>query len=302
MSNDLSTTPLDVSATQALVAPTSRRHRTPSRHRFLDSATSVTVILIAILFAIPIVGTFLISLRTQEDIAQNGPWALPESFSFDAYTFAFPELIPNFFASFVTTIPAVIVACLVGALAAYAISQFRFPGRKLIFLLLIAGGFIPIHVQLIPVFGIINALGLYDTYLGLILVHGMRNLGISVLILTNFFNAVPRDLRNAALIDGANEMQIFGRIFIPLTRPAFAALSIFLFTWVWNDLLWGLVLTQSDNMKPITAGIIAFQGEYQVDWPLVAAGSLLATLPTIIVFLVFQRHFIKGLTMGSVKG
>lgn len=292
----------ELTRTQALVAPNARRQRSPRGPRFIDSATSVSVILIAILFFIPIVGTFLISLRSREDIAQNGPWAIPQSASLEAYTTAFPLLVPNFFASFATTIPAVLAACLIGALAAYAISQFRFPGRKLIFLLLVAGGFIPIHVQLIPVFGIINMLGLYDTYLGLILVHAMRNLGISVLILTNFFNAVPRDLRNAALIDGANEIQIFGRIFIPLTRPAFAALSIFLFTWIWNDLLWGLVLTQSDDKKPVTAGIIAFQGEYQVDWSLVAAGSLLATLPTIIVFLVFQRHFIKGLTMGSVKG
>ncbi|MDZ8275269.1 carbohydrate ABC transporter permease [Microbacterium aquimaris] len=264
--------------------------------------TNSTVVFLAVLFFIPIVGTFLVSLRTVADISQNGPWSIPTSISLDAYAVALPALLPNFFSSFVTTIPAVLLTCFAGALAAYAISQFRFPGRKVAFLGLIAGGFIPIHVQLIPVFDIINALGIYNTYVGLIIVHTMRNLGISVLILTNFFNAIPRDLRNAARIDGANEMQIFMKIFIPLTRPAFAALSIFLFTWIWNDLLWGLVLTQTDEMKPITAGIVSFQGEYQVEWPLLAAGSLLATLPTIVVFLFFQRHFIKGLTMGSVKG
>ncbi|MGV8895202.1 MAG: carbohydrate ABC transporter permease [Rhodoglobus sp.] len=277
--------------------------RSPRRlGRIGATLTNTSVILIAIMFFIPILGTFFISLRTVQDISQNGAWSLPGSLSFDSYARAFPELLPNYAASLITTIPAVILACLVGALAAYSISQMRFRGRKAVFFILIAGGFIPIHVQLIPVFAIMNSIGLYDSYLGLILVHSMRNLGISVLILTNFFNAVPRDLRNAARIDGASEIQIFGRIFIPLTRPAFAALSIFLFTWIWNDLLWGLVLTQSENMKPITAGIVAFQGEHQVQWPLVAAGSLLATLPTILVFLFFQRHFIKGLTMGSVKG
>ncbi len=277
-------------------------HKVPLARRLPSMLTNSTVVLLAIMFFIPIAGTILTSVRTVPDISANGAWSVPATVDFDSYRSAFPRLMPNFQASLLTTVPAVIVACAVGALAAYAISQLRFPGRKFVFFLIIAGGFVPIHVQLIPVFNMMNALHLYDSYLGLIMVHSMRNLGMAVLILTNFFNAVPRDLRAAARIDGATEVQIFGRIFLPLTRPALAALSIFLFTWIWNDLLWGLVLTSSNDKRPITAGILAFKGEYDAQWPLMAAGSLLATLPTIIVFIAFQRQFIKGLTMGSVKG
>jgi multiple sugar transport system permease protein len=280
--------------------PLTRARR--SRRARVQVPRYAVLVVLALLFFVPILGTFLTSLRTVADISQNGAWSVPEGISLDAYAEAFPRLAPHFRASVITTIPAVIIACALGSLAAYAISQFRFRGRHAVFLALLAGGFVPIHVQLIPVFRMLSEAGLYDTYLGLILVHVMRHLGIAVLIMTNFFNAVPRDLRNAARIDGAGELQIFWRIYLPLTRPALAALSIFLFTWIWNDLLWGLVLTHSADKKPVTVGILSFQGEYEAQWPVVAAGSLLATLPTIAIFLLFQRHFIKGLTMGSVKG
>lgn len=260
------------------------------------------LIALAAIFFVPIIGTVLTSVRTMEDISVNGGWSIPNEFEFGNFSEAAGRIWPSFRASAITTIPAVIGACFIAAMASYSLSQLRFRGRKFVFLAIVAGGFIPVHIQLIPVFKIMNTLGLYDSYLGLILVHMMRQMSISVLILTNFFNAVPKDLREAARIDGANEFQTFSRIFLPLTRPALAALFIFLFTWIWNDLLWGLVLTQSADKQPVTASILSLQGEYALDWPLLSTGSLLATLPTVIVFLAFQRHFIKGLTMGSVKG
>jgi multiple sugar transport system permease protein len=237
-----------------------------------------------------------------EDISQNGAWTIPRTFSLSNYVEATERLLPHYQASAITTIPSVLLACFIGAMAGYALSQLKFRGRNFVFLGLIAGGFVPIHVQLIPVFKLMNTLGLYDSYIGLISVHTMRSLSMAVLILTNFFGAVPKTLREAASIDGASEFKIFYKVFLPLTRPALAALFIFLFTWVWNDLLWGLVLAQSDNKRPITAGILSFQGEFDVQWPMLATGSVLATLPTVVVFLAFQRHFINGLTMGAVKG
>lgn len=277
--------------------PTTRNYKRP-----ITIVRYTVLVVVAIAFFVPIVGTLLTSMRTVEDISQNGGWSIPESLRLDNFSEATRRLWPNFRASAITTIPAVFGACLVAAMASYALSQLRFRGRKAVFLMIVAGGFIPVHIQLIPVFKLMNTIGLYDSYLGLILVHMMRQMSISVLILTNFFNAVPKSLRDAARIDGATEFQTFRRIFLPLTRPALAALFIFLFTWIWNDLLWGLVLTQSADKQPVTAGILSFQGEYALNWPLLSTGSLLATLPTVIVFLAFQRHFIKGLTMGSVKG
>ena len=258
--------------------------------------------LIGAAFSIPILGTLLTAVRTVEDIAQNGAWTVPESVSLDNIIEAATRLVPNFIASSIITVPSVIGTCLIASMAAYSLSRLKFRGRIFVYLALVAGGFIPVHIQLIPVFKLMNNLGLYDSYIGLIFIHMMRQLSISVLILTNFFNNVPSELRDAARIDGATEFQTFGRIFLPLTRPALAALFIFLFTWIWNDLLWALVLTQSPHMKPVTVGILSFQGEFAVEWPMLAAGSIMATLPTVFVFLAFQRHFIAGLTMGSVKG
>ena len=260
------------------------------------------LVVLGVAFFVPILGTILTAIRTTEDVAQNGGWSIPETILLDNLIEAATRLIPNFIASAIVSVPGVIGACFVAALASYALSRMRFRGRVIVYLALIGGGFIPVHIQLIPIFKLMNSIGLYDTYFGLILVHIMRQLSISVLILTNFFNTVPGELREAARIDGATEFQTFFRIFLPLTRPALAALFIFLFTWIWNDLLWGLVLTQSPEMKPITVGILSFMGEYSIDWPILAAGAIVATLPTVVVFFAFQRHFIAGLTMGSVKG
>ena len=270
--------------------------------RILSVLRYSVLTVLAIIFFVPIFGTILTSLRTVKDISQNGAWTIPDAIIFDNLITALGRLIPNLQASALITIPAVLGTCLVAAMASYALSRLRFRGRVFIFLALVAGGFIPVHIQLIPVFKLMNAIGLYDTYTGLILTHIMRQIPISVLILTNFFNTVPPELREAARIDGASEFGTFFRIFLPLTRPALAALFIFLFTWIWNDLLWGLVLTQSPEMKPVTVGILSFQGEFAIEWPMLAAGAIIATLPTVVVFLAFQRHFIKGLTMGSVKG
>jgi len=270
--------------------------------RILSMLRYGVLTVLAIIFFVPIFGTILTSLRTIKDISQNGAWTIPDAIIFDNLITAAGRLVPNLQASALITIPAVLGTCLVAAMASYALSRLRFRGRVVVFLGLVAGGFIPVHIQLIPVFKLMNAIGLYDTYTGLILTHIMRQIPISVLILTNFFNTVPGELREAARIDGASEFGTFFRIFLPLTRPALAALFIFLFTWIWNDLLWGLVLTQSPELKPVTVGILSFQGEFAIEWPMLAAGAIIATLPTVVVFLAFQRHFIKGLTMGSVKG
>ena len=203
------------------------------------------------------------------------------------YAFSAPSFHP-YRKTQVITVPAVIGTCLIAAMASYALSRLSFRGRIFVYLALVAGGFIPVHIQLIPIFKLMNSIGLYDTYIGLILVHMTRQLSISVLILTNFFVQVPGELREAARIDGASEFQTFTRIFLPLTRPALAALFIFLFTWVWNDLLWGLILTQSPHLKPVTVGILSFQGEFAIEWPMLAAGSIIARCPPLPYSLLFS--------------
>lgn len=260
------------------------------------------LLLLALIFFMPIGGTLLTSVRSIPDITQNGAWAWPETFHLENLQQAFWQMLPYIKASFIITIPSVLGALIVATMAGYALSRMRFRGRIWMFLVIVSLSFVPIHTQLIPVFRLMSKIGLHDTFLAQIIVHIMRQIPFAVLIMTNFFNTVPGELREAARIDGANEWKIFQRIYVPVARPAISALIVLEFTWIWNDLLWGLVLTQGADKRPVTVGILSFQGEYEIAYNMVASGAMVAAIPTLAVFLIFQKHFIRGMTMGSVKG
>ncbi|HEV7277534.1 MAG TPA: carbohydrate ABC transporter permease [Devosiaceae bacterium] len=260
------------------------------------------LLLATFIFFVPILGSALTAVRTVGDILNNGAWALPQPFQPDNFLAAWRGLWPYFRASVIVTVPSIVGVLLIASMASYAISRLRFPGRLPIFFTLIALSFVPIQVQLIPIFKLFNAIGLFDTFYALIIVQIMRHVPFAVLVMTGFFNTVPSELREAAKVDGASEWTVYWRIFLPLARPALAALLVLEFTWIWNDLLWGLVLAQSNDKRPVTVGILTFQGEHTLSWPLIAAGAVTAALPTVLVFLMFQKHFIRGMTMGAVKG
>jgi multiple sugar transport system permease protein len=270
-------------------------------------ALARTARILALLFAttiffLPILGSLLTSVRTVGDILRNGGWSIPNPFSPENFIGAAVGLASYLKASTIVTLPSIMGVLLVASMASYAISRLRFSGRMVVFFTLITLSFVPVQVQLIPIFSLFNAIGLYDTYLAIIIVQIMRHIPFAVLVLTSFFNTVPAELREAARVDGASEWTVYWRIFIPIGRPAFVALLVLEFTWIWNDLLWGLVLVQSNDKRPVTVGILNFQGEHTVAWPLIAAGAVVAALPTVMVFLLFQKHFIRGMTMGAVKG
>lgn len=260
------------------------------------------LLLLATVFFLPVLGTLLTSVRTIPDITQNGAWALPSSYEWGNLGRAFIEMLPYLKASVIITLPSVAGTLLVSMMAGYALSRMRFQGRIWMFLVIVSLSFVPIHTQLIPVFRLMSDLGLHDTFISQIIVHIMRQIPFAVLIMTNFFNTVPGELREAGRIDGASEWTIFRRIYVPVARPALSALIVLEFTWIWNDLLWGLVLTQGAGKKPVTVGILSFEGEYEIAWNMVASGAVVAAIPTLAVFLAFQKHFIRGMTMGSVKG
>lgn len=260
------------------------------------------LILLALIFFMPIMGSLLTSIRTIEDITTNGSWAVPSSYEWQNLQIAFFKMLPFLKASIIITLPSVIGTLLVATMAGYALSRMRFQGRVWMFLVIVSLSFVPVHTQLIPVFRLISEIGLHDTFIAQIVVHIMRHIPFAVLIMTNFFNTVPGELREAGRIDGANEWTIFSRIYAPIARPAISALVVLEFTWIWNDLLWGLVLTQGSGKKPVTVGILSFQGEYEIAYNMVASGAVIAAIPTLAVFLIFQKQFIRGMTMGSVKG
>ena len=162
--------------------------------------------------------------------------------------------------------------------------------------------FFPPQVILIPLFRLFNAAGLIDTLWPLILIHTAMGIPICTLLMRNFFATVPNALRETAIIDGANEWQVLTRIALPLSLPALAVLATLQFTWIWNDFLWPLIFTKSDEKRTIMLGIVNMKGQYSVAWGVQGAMSLIASLPTLVVFLFFQRYFIKGMTMGAVKG
>lgn len=256
-----------------------------------------------LVWLLPVFGGVLISLRSMDDITINGFWTLPKSISLQHFVEAWTrgQLGKYLFNSFVITIPALAGTLFLASLCGYALARYRFKGNFLIYIIFVGGMMLPFQLLMLPVFKISNFLKIYNTYLGLIMIHMTFQLGFCTFFLRNFMNTVPPQLAEAARIDGCNEFGIYGRIYLPLSLPAMAAVGTLEFTWIFNDYLWALVLLKNNDLKPVTTGLATLQGEYFTAWNVLIAGSLLAAIPTIIVFIFLQRYFIEGLTMGSSK-
>jgi multiple sugar transport system permease protein len=155
---------------------------------------------------------------------------------------------------------------------------------------------------LLPVFRLTDALHIYNTYWAVIIFHTAFQMGFCTFVLRNYMRTVPGEILEAARMDGCSEFRIYSQIMMPLTLPAIAALATLEFTWIFNDFLWALILIQNDALKPVTTGLASLQGQYIQDWTVIIAGSLIATMPTVLVFLFLQRYFIAGLTLGATKG
>jgi ABC-type glycerol-3-phosphate transport system permease component len=207
-----------------------------------------------------------------------------------------------FLNTLLVTVPGTMASTALGVLAGYVFAKLPFRGSNMLFLVLVAGMFFPPQVILVPLFRLFNGLGLIDTLWPVFIVHTALGIPICTLLMRNFFATVPTALREAAILEGASEWQVLTRIVLPLSLPALAVLATLQFTWIWNDFLWPLIFTQSDEKRTIMIGIVNLKGQYSVAWGVQGALSLVASLPTLLVFLFFQRYFIKGMTMGAVKG
>lgn len=264
----------------------------------------VMLSVLAVLFLLPTVGVLLSSVKTTRDVAMGDLWSWPASL----YLGNFTEVLGNpavhiyFVNTLLVTLPATAVSITLGALAGYVFAKLPFRGSNALFLVIVAGMFFPPQVILVPLFRLFNALGLIDTLWPVIIVHSALGLPICALMMRNFFATVPNALREAAIMEGASEWQVLTRVVLPLSLPALAVLATLQFTWIWNDFLWPLIFTQSDDKRTIMIGIVNLKGQYSVAWGVQGALSLVASLPTLLVFLFFQRFFIKGMTMGAVKG
>ena len=274
--------------------------------RFNPWPTTIFTILcvLAVLFLMPTVGVILSSIKTTREISMGELWSLPSSL----YLGNFAEVLGNpavhqyFLNTLLVTLPATVISITLGVLAGYVFAKLPFRGSNALFLVIVAGMFFPPQVILVPLFRLFNGLGLIDTLWPVIIVHSALGIPICVLMMRNFFATVPNALREAAIMEGVSEWQVLTRVVLPLSLPALAVLATLQFTWIWNDFLWPLIFTQSDSKRTIMIGIVNLKGQYSVAWGVQGALSLVASLPTLLVFLFFQRFFIKGMTMGAVKG
>ena len=263
----------------------------------------IVLVVATFLWLVPILTGLVTSIRTFDDILYNGFISWPKEITLRNFGEAWDrgglsKYLPN---SFIITIPSLIMTMFLSSLAAYALARFNFRGNRLLFFTFVGGMLLPFQVLMLPVFRLTDALGLYDTYWGLIAFHTAFQLGFCTFMLRNYMRTVPGDIIEAARIDGCSEIRIWWQIMIPLTLPAIAAIATLEFTWIFNDYLWAIVLLRSDDLKPITAGLATLQGQYVTDWPVIVAGALVGTIPTLLVFLFLQRYFIEGLTLGATK-
>ncbi len=276
----------------------------PVRFNPWPATAFVALCILAALFLAPTAGVLLSSVKTTRAIALGDLWSVPDQIHLENYAevLSNPAVHRYFLNTLIVTVPATFASIALGVLAGHVFAKLPFRGSNILFLVVVSGMFFPPQVILVPLFRLFNWLGLIDTLWPIVLVHTALGIPICTLLMRNFFAAVPNALREAALIEGANEWQVLTRVSLPLSLPALAVLATLQFTWIWNDFLWPLIFTQSDDKRTIMIGIVNLRGQYTVAWGVQGALSLVASLPTLLIFLFFQRYFIKGMTMGAIKG
>ena len=259
---------------------------------------------VGFLWLVPTIGLFLTSLLKPSVIGTAGWWEVlsrPSLATFDNYRAIFDNqaITSAIWTTLWIALGATFLPIFVASLAAYAFAWLEFPGRDWIFLVVVALLVVPIQMALIPIFSLYNTLGLFDTIPGLVLFHAAFGLPFAIFLLRNFFIGIPKDLLEAARIDGASEFRIFFRVVLPLGLPAIASLAIFQFLWVWNDLL--VALTFARDTQPITVAIFTQMRQFSANIELIAPAAFVSLAIPLVVFFAFQRYFVQGLLAGSVK-
>jgi alpha-glucoside transport system permease protein len=262
------------------------------------------LVLIALLWLIPTLGLFITSLLAPDDQSAAGWWTYlfePSSWTIENYTNMFDNegIVDALFITAYVTIGATILPIVVAALAAYALAWIEFPGRDWLFLAVVGLLIVPIQMALIPMFRIYNNANLFDTIPGLILFHSAFALPFAIFLLRNFFAGIPRDLMEAARIDGASEIRLFFKVVLPLGLPAIASLAIFQVLFVWNDLLIGITLAQENT--PIAPTIAQQLRQFGTNLDVLAPASFFSAVIPLTIFALFQRYFVQGMLAGSVK-
>ena len=280
------------------------KHIMPRTRKVLTTIILYFIIIsFCIIFLVPIFGAFSIAFRLNKQIIREGFWVLPNPPTLSNFLHVIREgKIQSFVNNtLIVTTFATGFSIFMGCLTGYAFGKLDFKGKNLIYVIVIAGMFFPPQVVLIPLFKLFNAVNLLDSLVALVIVHVGFGIPICTLMMSNFFRDIPDELRQSAMIDGCNDWRILFNIMLPLAKPSITALVILQFTWIWNDFLWPLVLIKTETRMTIQMGIMQLRGQYGLAWGNQAAACLIATIPTLLIFLFMQKYFIRGLTMGAVK-
>lgn len=258
---------------------------------------------LAAVFLYPVALMVLTAFKSTPEIFRN-PFGMPASWSLDTFRDVWERARFGLYLrnSLLVTGASALVLLATAAPAAYALARYRFRVRGILFLFFLAGIMIPIRLGILPLYLLMRDLNLIDTPFALIFTYAASGMPMSVFLLTVFFRNLPRDLEDAARIDGCTEYQTYFRIMLPLVRPGLATVVIVNVVPWWNDFFFPLLFLTSDTWKTIPLGMQIFFGQHLIDWSLVFSGMVLASLPLLVIYLVMSRQFIEGLTAGAVKG
>ena len=280
-------------------------HALPERRAWLDRTYLVVGLAalagIAFVMLLPFLWMLATSFKPENEIVRFPPELLPGSVTFEHYVDIWQRI--NFDRLFLNTLifagGVTIISLLFDSLTAYALARLEFPGRDVLFIAILATMMLPFQVTLIPVFELLTRLEWINTYQGLIAPRATNAFGI--FFLRQFFLSIPKDLEDAARVDGTSEFKIYWKIILPLSVPALLTLGLFHFMYNWNDLLWPLIITTEGSMQTLPAGLALFMGQHVTEYGLLMAGSVLALLPMVIAFLAIQRKFVEGIATTGLK-
>jgi glucose/mannose transport system permease protein len=288
---------------------TAARLASGSRIRWRRVMLYVVLLLLAILFLVPLYVVIVGSFKSFGEVSTSSIWALPQHPTAEAFSDSLQPPLVNSGGiasglrnSLLMTIPAVVLSAIWGSISGYALSMYRFRGSELLFALILFGLFIPYQAILIPLLTTLQLMHLFDSLAGLALTHVVFGLPITTLIFRNFYAAVPGELLDAAHVDGAGFWQVYRRIVLPLSVPAFVVVGIWQFTSIWNEFLFAVSLTNSPDTQPVTVSLQNLAGSFAAQYNVQLAGALIAAVPTLLVYVLLGRYFVRGLLAGSLKG
>ena len=267
---------------------------------------SVLSILLLCVLLFPLVWILMTSLKTEQEIFRIPPTIIPEKLNLASYAAQVEtgdfNMFQSFANSFIISIGATIISVVLAVPASYGIAKYRFRGRKVMLLGFLVTQMLPVAVLLTPMFILFRGMNLYNTAGSAILADATIGIPFSILILKNYFASIPKDLEEAAYIDGCNRFSAFIRVLIPIAKPGVMVCAIFSFLYAWGDLAYGMTFIIDQQKRPITAGIFNFMGQYGTKWSYLTAFAVVTIIPVALIFIFMQKYIISGMTSGAVKG